>query len=94
MALGKRQKFRSTLAHDIAVESYEARDAETVEDGKPQQWIFQRLSERVSALDVRACLIESGLSIRCRLAFGVHQGVRKRDLKFDLLPAQGLRARQ
>src|SRR5262249_36912540 len=94
LVLGKRQEFRSTLAHDVALESYKVRDAETVEDGKPQQRILQMLPERVSSLDVRACLIVSALSIARLLAFGMHQGIRKRAVKFDLLPAQGCPAWQ
>src|SRR5215471_11622448 len=39
------------------------------------------------------CLLHSRLSLRCSMAFGVRQGVDKRDLKLDLLTSQRGRGR-
>src|SRR6266849_5252118 len=94
LLLRERQELRGELAHNVAVEPYIVGDPETIEDREQHQWVFGRFSERLRSLYVQACLIERSLSRRRRMAFGVHQGVRKRDLKLDLLATQCSRCGQ
>ena len=47
----ERQELGRKLTHHVAVERYKVRGPEAVKDGKQQQWIFGRLSERFSLLD-------------------------------------------
>ena len=72
----------------VAIECYCVRDPEAVEDREQQQWIFGRLSERVSLFDQQTCPLCSRLSFRRCIPFDMHERVYQRDLNFDLLATQ------
>src|SRR5262249_39135534 len=94
LLLGECQEPRREVAANITIKCLNVRDPETVEDREEQQRLFGRLSEGPRSLDEQACLIERSLSLRGRIAFGVHQSVHERDLKLYLLAAQDGRTGQ
>ena len=94
LLLGERQELRRKLAHHVAVERHIVRDPEAVEDRKQQQWVFGRLSERLSLFDQQTCPLRGRLCFWRRIAFDVHERGYERDLKFDLLATQCRRGRQ
>jgi hypothetical protein len=53
-----------------------------------------RFPQGLRSLNVQVSLIDSTRGLRCRMASGVHQRVRQRDLNLDLLAAQHRRAGQ
>ena len=70
------------------------RDPEAVEDREQQQRVFRRLSERFRLFDQQTCPLHSRLGFRRRISFDVDERGYERDLKLDLLAAQGRRAGQ
>jgi hypothetical protein len=93
LLLGERQELRRKLAHSVTVERHKVRDPETVEDRKQHQRIFGRLSKRLRSLDERVRSLDGRIGVRRRIAFDVHQSVRKRDLELDLFTSERARAR-
>src|SRR5215469_14214046 len=94
LLLGEGQELRREIAADITIKCRNIRDPEAVEDRKQQQRVFGRLSERLSSLDEQACLIERRFRVRGRMALGMHERIRKPDLKLNLLAAQRWRSGQ
>src|SRR5262249_39704162 len=94
LLVGERQKLRREASQIVAVEAHKVPDPEPIEDREQQQRVFGRLSERFGLFDMRACPIKGSFSIGRRIAFGMHQTVRKRDLELDLLTAQVCRTGQ
>jgi len=94
LLLGERQELRRKGARHVAIECYCVRDPEAVEDGEQQQWIFGRLTERVSLFDQQTRPLCSRLSFRRCIPFDMHERVYQRDLNFDLLATHGGRGGQ
>ena len=80
LLLGERQELRRKGARDVAIECYCVRDPEAVEDGEQQQWIFGRLSERVSLFDQQTCPLRSRLVFRRGIPFDMEERGYERDL--------------
>ena len=82
------------LTHHVAVERYKVRDPQAVKNGKQQQWIFGRLSERFSLLDQQTCPLNSSPGFRSRVAANMQEWGYECNLKLDLFATPGGRAGQ
>src|SRR3984885_15970021 len=94
LLLRERQELRRQITTDIAVEGHKIRYPEGVENLEQQQRVFGRLSQGFRLLDQQMCLLGSRFGLKRRVAFDVHQSVRKRYLKLDLLATPRRRAGQ
>ena len=94
LCFSERQELRRQITTDIAVEGHKIRYPEGVENLEQQQRVFGRLSQGFRLLDQQMCLFGSRFGLRRRIAFDVHQSVRKRYLKLDLLATKHRHAGQ
>src|SRR5262249_17685063 len=89
LLFGERHKLRREVTQSVAIERDIISDPKTVNDCKQEQWVLGRFSQVLRLLYILARLSKGSLSIRRRIPFSMHECVRKRDLKLDLLATQG-----
>src|SRR5437660_1488985 len=89
---GERQELRRKVVQRVAIECHEAHGTDAVEDGEQEQRVFGRLSECFSLFYQHTCPLRSCLGFRGGITFRVDKRSDDRDLKLDLLAAQGWRS--
>ena len=94
LLLGELKNCARKPAHHLAIEGDKVRRPDAVEDrDNSSKRVFGWLSQRFRLLNKQPCLLDGGFCFGCRIAFGVHNSVRKCDLERDLFAAEGRRGR-
>ena len=87
LLLGEGQELRRQVADHVAIEPHIICAPEALKNGKQQQWIFRRLSQRLGPFDQQTGLLHRLLRFHRGISLDVHECVYERDLKLDLLAA-------
>src|SRR5262252_3760518 len=85
----ERQEPPRKIATDIAIECHEVRDPEAVKYRKQQQRVFGWLSSRLGLFDQQTGPLHRRLRFGRGITFDVDERGDERDLKADLLAANG-----
>jgi hypothetical protein len=73
MFFGEFQELCRKLAYHVTIERHNVGCPKPVEDGKQEQWVFGRISQRFCLLDKQPCPLHGLLWFRRRIAFDVEQ---------------------